>query len=70
MGWRIYTNFNGAVAPNTVTYIPVTDANGNPLTFTQNTQVTIHDIVLGDNVEVVVSGATGTTSLNATLQRI
>lgn len=58
------------VPGSTVVFIPVTDANGNPLTFSQNTQITLQDIVWGDNMVVVLAGATGTTSLNATLQRI
>jgi hypothetical protein len=52
------------------TFIDVTDSSGNPIVFTKNTQLTLGDIVLGDNLLAILSAAGGATNLNATLQRI
>jgi hypothetical protein len=74
---KVWGTWNGAnVVINTSvpgapgTFIPVTDANGNPLTFTQNTQVTLANIVYGDLIVAVQSASGAATNLNATIQKV
>ena len=74
---KVWGTWNGAniviqtgVPGDPNTYIPITDANGNALTFTKDTQITLSNIVLGDNLVAVLSSVGLATSLNATLQRV
>src|SRR6185312_3107764 len=74
---KVWGTWNGTniklqtgVPTDPVTFIDVTDSGGNPIIFTQNTQLTLGDIVLGDNMRAVIASVGGLTSLNATLQRI
>jgi hypothetical protein len=79
---KIWGTWNGAsvaiktgVPGSASTFIPITDNNGNPLIFNDPTpnsaiQVTIQNIVQGDNIVVVLASAGAATNLNATLQRI
>ena len=74
---KVWGTWNGAnitlqtgVPTDPATFINVTDSGGNPIIFTQNTQLTLGDIVLGDNMRAVLASVGGSTSLNATLQRI
>jgi len=73
---KISGTWNGATVqlqtstPGSTTFVPVTDANGNALTWTQNTQVTIQNIVWDDQIQAVLANAGASTNLNCTLQRI
>lgn len=74
--FKIFGTWNGATVqlhtstPVAGTFVAVTDNSGNPITFTQDTQVTVNDIVYGDDMVVVISNAGAATSLTATLQKV
>ncbi len=55
---------------NTTDWIPVDDKSGNYLAFTSDGQVTLENVVYGDMLRCVLSGAGGSTSLNVTAQAI
>ncbi len=59
------------LASDNSTWIPVPDSALNPFTFTtSNSQATIGDVVLNQQIRGVLSNAGMTTSLNLTLQGI
>lgn len=74
---KVWGTWNGAnvklqtgVPGDPATFMDVTDSSGNPIVFTQNTQLTLGDIVLGDNLRAILAAAGVATNLNLTLQRI
>ena len=59
------------LAPDNSTWIPVSDSAFNIVTLsTPNSQVTIGDVVLNQQIRAVLANAGGSTSLNLTLQGI
>lgn len=59
------------LAPDNSTWVPVSDSAFNPVTFTtSNSQATIGDVVLNQQIRGVLTNAGMTTSLNLTLQGI
>ena len=72
-----FGTWNGAtlalqtLASDNSTWIPVPDSALNPFTFTtSNSQVTIGDVVLNQQIRGVLTNAGGSTNLNLTLQGI
>lgn len=73
---KVWGTFGGAsvkfqtLAPQSspATWIDVPDINGSTLLFSANKQSTIQFMVQNEQIRAVVSGATGTTTLNASLE--
>ena len=51
-------------------WIQLNDLNGNPFSFTTNAEQSICDLIYGENVRAVLSGATGTTSISVSVEFI
>lgn len=73
---KVWGTYGGAtvklqtLAPQTspAVWIDIPDINGNTLTFTTNKQSPLTYLVQNEQIRAVLSGATGTTTINATLE--
>jgi len=58
------------IAPDNTTWLALPDLTGSAVTITADTQFTITDFVKGQKFRAVVSGSSGTTDINLTIQDI
>lgn len=58
------------IAPDNVTWIALADLTGSAFTMTADTQFTVSDFVFNQQCRAVLSGASGSTNLNVTLQEL
>lgn len=69
--WGGATIIFQTVTPLDNTYwVPIYNETGTVMAFTADGQATLKDVVYGDLLRCVISGATGTTNLNVTAQVI
>lgn len=58
------------IAPDNTTWIPIADITGSSFTLIADTQFTLSDFVFNQQCRAVVSGSSGTTNLNVSLQEL
>ncbi len=62
--------YTSATPLNAAYFVPILNLSGSPVTFTSDGQCTLENVVYGDLIQCVITGASGTTSLNVTAQAI